>query len=93
MAHVEGLGEREGWEPMLVMRVNLVLEELALNVRDHGCVEGRRFDVVLSSGHEAVAIEFTDDGVAFDPLMEAPKPDLLSDADIRSLGGLGFTSS
>ena len=88
-----GMGEQEGWEPRLVMLVNRELEELALNARDHGCVEGRRFDVALSSEHEAVGIEFTDDGVAFDPLVEAPEPEVSSGAEMHSLGRLGLTSS
>ena len=36
------------------MRVNLVLEELALNVRDYGVVDGRRFDILIDSSPSSV---------------------------------------
>ena len=37
---VEELGEREGWPPDLVFRVNLALEELGINVMNYGHDEG-----------------------------------------------------
>ena len=71
------------------MRVNLVLEELALNVRDYGVVDGRRFDILIDSCPSSVRIDFADDGLRFDPTLEAPEPDVESGIDGRSEGGLG----
>ena len=71
------------------MRVNLVLEELALNVRDYGVVDGRRFDILIDSSPSSVKIDFADDGLRFDPTVEAPEPDIESGIDSRSEGGLG----
>ena len=82
-------GEDHGWDDFLVMKVNLMLEELVLNVRDHGEVLGRRFDVEIDSNPGLVSLDFSDDGVRFDPTTEAPAPDLLSGLDDRPEGGLG----
>ena len=87
---VEGYGRAEGWGPVFVMKVNLLLEELVLNVRDHGQVAGRRFDVEISSGSSEVRLDFSDDGVAFDPTRDAPSPDLDSGLQERRVGGLGI---
>ena len=87
---IEQVGSRNGWDRNLVTRVNLVLEELVLNVRDYGQVDGRRFDVSFdSSSPDRLLIEFVDDGVPFDPTLDAPEPDLISGLDDRHAGGLG----
>ena len=86
---VSEYGDASGWDALTVMKVNLVVEELVLNVRDHGEVAGRRFDVEIRSSDSRVRLDFRDDGVAFDPLLEAPAPDLCSGLDERRLGGLG----
>ena len=88
-SRIEEFGECQGWDGVLVMRVNLVLEELALNVRDYGVVDGRRFDILIDSCPSSVRIDFADDGLRFDPTVEAPEPDVESGIDGRSEGGLG----
>ena len=85
----EEFGESQGWDGVLMMRVNLVLEELALNVRDYGVVDGRRFDILIDSSPSSVRIDFSDDGLRFDPTVEAPEPDVESGIDSRPDGGLG----
>ena len=82
-------GDDNGWDEFMVMKVNLLLEELALNVQHHGQVSGRRFDVEIASAGGQVSVDFTDDGVPFDPMSDAPEPDLVSGAGERRLGGLG----
>ena len=66
-----------------------MLEELALNVRDYGVLDGRRFDILIDSSPSSVRIDFADDGLRFDPTVEAPEPDVESGIDSRSEGGLG----
>ena len=82
-------GDARGWDELTVMKVNLVVEELVLNVRDHGEVAGRRFDVAIHCSDSRVRLDFQDDGVPFDPFLEAPAPDLCSGLDERRMGGLG----
>ena len=90
VAAIEMLGEQDGWSGALTFRVSLVIDELAQNVVDyayrgaHGDVE-----VAVTSRDETVAIEIVDEGKAFDPLTEAPAPDLTSPIEDRPIGGLG----
>ena len=58
---IEEFGESQGWDDVLVMRVNLVLEELALNVRDYGVVDGRRFDILIDSSASSVRSIISED--------------------------------
>ena len=59
-SRIEEFGESQGWDGVLVMRVNLVLEELALNVRDYGVVDGRRVDILIDSSPSSVMIDSDD---------------------------------
>ena len=87
---VEDLARRENWPQDLEFRVNLVLEELGLNIMNHGHDGGDHdIDIVLTSEDDAVTIEIIDDGQPFDPLKDAPPPDLDSPIDDRRVGGLG----
>ena len=89
-AAVEDLGEKEGWSPDLVFRVNLALEELGLNIMNHGHDEGtHEIEIDLTSEADALTIEIKDDGKPFDPLRDAPEPDLDSPVGVRNPGGLG----
>ena len=78
------------WDDDLVMRVNLVLEELCLNVRSYGSVEGRRIHIEFASDPVRVGVQFVDGGLAFDPVADAPSPDLSSPLCERRAGGLGL---
>ena len=87
---VEDLARRESWPQDLEFRVNLVLEELGLNIMNHGHDGGDHdIEIVLTSEDDAVTIEIIDDGRPFDPLKDAPPPDLDSPIDDRRVGGLG----
>ncbi len=87
---IEGLGEQDDWPDDLVFRVNLVLEELILNVIDYG-TEGSDPDITLeiASESDTISIDLSDRGRPFDPLTEAPEPDLTSAVGERRVGGLG----
>ena len=91
VAAVEALGERDGWSGDLTFRVSLVIDELAQNAVDYSH-EDRSGDVEVevTSRHEDVIIEIADDGIPFDPLTEAPEPDLESSLEDRPVGGLGL---
>ena len=90
-AAVEDIGQRENWPAQFVFRVNLVLEELGLNIMNYGHEEGlHEFDITLTSDEDVLTIEITDDGRPFDPLSDAPEPDLDASVDDRKVGGLGL---
>ena len=90
-AAIEALGRQENWPPDLIFRVNLVLEELGLNIINHGHDEGlHEIEIALNSEAEALTIEITDDGKPFDPLNDAPLPNLTASLEDRPVGGLGI---
>jgi anti-sigma regulatory factor (Ser/Thr protein kinase) len=88
---VDGIARRENWSPDLVFRVNLVLEELAANINHHAHDDaGHEIEIVLNSERDRLTIEVIDDGRPFDPLEDAPKPDLTASLEERPVGGLGL---
>lgn len=89
-AAVEEFGDAEKWPPDLVFRINLVLEELGLNIINHGRTDDLgEIEITLTSGPESITIEIVDNGRPFDPLKDAPEPDLDSSVKDRAVGGLG----
>jgi len=90
-AAVEDFGAQEDWAPDLVFRVNLVLEELGMNIMNHGYDEGlHEFDITLVSEDDSLTIEIVDDGRPFDPLHDAKQPDVGAAIEDRPIGGLGI---
>lgn len=89
-AAVEEFGGAEKWPPQLVFRVNLVLEELGLNIINHGRTDDlHEIEITLTSEAGSLTIEIVDNGLPFDPLEDAPSPDLDSGVADRAVGGLG----
>ena len=89
---VDDLGHKEDWSNDLLFRVHLVLEELVLNIIDYGFDDGKEeheLEVVLISEDDNLTIEITDDGIPFDPLTDAKKPDVDAPLEDRPIGGLG----
>ena len=90
-AAVEALGRQDHWSSSLIFQVNLVLEELGLNIINHGHDDGlHEINIVLTSEAQVLTIEITDDGKPFDPLKDAPAPDLATTLEDRPVGGLGI---
>ena len=91
VAFVEEMAELGDWAPELVLRSNLILEELILNTLTHGRTSGLSdIEITLESGENAVAITLVDDGAAFDPLNDQVSPDTDLPLQERSIGGLGL---
>ena len=90
VAAIEELGEEDGWSGDLTFRISLVVDELAQNVVDYAYIDTPGdVEVAVTSRDESVVIEITDEGKPFDPLTEAPAPDLTSPIESRPIGGLG----
>ena len=88
---VEELAESEDWPPALTFRVNLVLEEFGINVINYAYEGGGRdFELTLLSEPDTLTIEFTDEGVPFNPLEDNPDPDTSAPIEERPIGGLGL---
>ena len=93
-AEVEAMGERENWPPALVLKANLVLEELTLNINNYGNYGNddgiRQIEITLNSELGRLIIEVVDDGSPFDPTIDATLPDTNAPIEDRSVGGLGL---
>ncbi len=90
-AAVEDLGQQEDWPPAFTFRVNLVLEELGINIINHGHDGGiHEFDITLVSDADTLTINISDDGRPFDPLHDAPAPNVAASLEDRAVGGLGI---
>ena len=89
---VEEFAQTANWSPDLAYQVILVLEELGANIVNYGCESNRTHEikVTLAWDSNALTVEITDDGRAFNPLSDAPGPDLEAVIEDRPIGGLGI---
>ena len=90
-AAIGEFSREQDWPPDIEFQVDLVLEELVLNVVNHGS-GGREGEIKIDlvSDEKAVTIQIIDDGRPFDPLTDAPEPDTESSIEDRAVGGLGI---
>ena len=88
---VEDLGQRNNWPSDFIFQVNLVLEEIGINIINHGSDNGlHEFEVTLTSDLKSLTIEIIDSGKPFNPLKDAPSPNLTAPLEERPIGGLGI---
>lgn len=87
---VEKFGFEQGWPPSLLFQTQLALEELVINVIDHGFRKsGQSLEVQILSSPESIQIDLTDDAWPFNPIADAGEPDLDAELEDRPVGGLG----
>ena len=87
---VAEFGAEHEWAADLLFHVQLVLDELATNVINHGYgAGGHDFQIMIESGPRAVRIEVVDEAQPFDPLQDAPLPTTDASLEERQVGGLG----
>ena len=91
-AAIEELAEEENWSPDVTFQIGLAVEELGVNIVNYGHDDDKAHEIsiVISSDDEAITIEIEDDGHAFNPLSDAPEPDLDAEVEDRTVGGLGI---
>lgn len=88
---VHEFAEDAGLPEDLEFQIKLILEEMALNVINYGNKGGTEpIDIRLTSTGETIVVEITDLGKPFDPLRDAPKPNLDLSLEERPIGGLGL---
>ena len=88
---IEDFGLEADWPLDLVFKVNLALEEIVINVMNYAHDGGlHEIEVNLTSDDTALTIEVVDDGRPFDPLHDAPEPDVDAELEDRHIGGLGI---
>ena len=91
-AAIEELAEEENWSPDVTFQIGLAIEELGVNIVNYGHDDDKAHEIkiMISSEDEAITIEIEDDGHAFNPLSDAPEPDLDAEVEDRTVGGLGI---
>ena len=90
-AAVSILSKAENWPPELLFQIQLVLEEIGTNIIKYGR-DGEtetEIQITLTSESKSLTMEIVDSGKPFDPLADAPAPDLDSEVQDRPIGGLG----
>ena len=93
-ATVSAAATREGWEESFAFKVNLVLEELAMNILSYGGETNRPspdIEIDMATRGDELVIEVSDDGRPFDPLRDAPPAPVIDEnTDIVPIGGMGL---
>ena len=87
-ASLEEFGRLARCSDNLTFKLHLLLEELALNAMTYGGAES--VQIIITTDAEVVTIEISDNGAAFDPLNDAPQPDVDAALEDRAIGGLGI---
>ena len=79
------------WNPSLLSRANLVVEELVVNSIEHGMMADEiNIRVSLASDDRRAYITIADNGKPFDIVRDAPSVDTTLPLEERSVGGLGL---
>ena len=88
---VERFSTQESLSGALPMNLNLVLDELITNTVSYALTDVAEpvLRLRLWCDGDMVVAEVEDNGAAFDPFVEAPRPDVEQGLDERPIGGLG----
>lgn len=88
---IEAHAAARGWPDDWAFKLNLALDELLVNIVNHGYEDLAEHEIriVLREEEGRLRAVVEDDGVAFDPFADAPAPDLAADLEARAVGGLG----
>lgn len=89
--HVQAELIRLGFDSQRLMKVNLAIEEITVNIINHAYGDGVRgnIDVSIEKTDSQVIIHIFDEGMPFNPL-EAKAPDVNASVAERPVGGLGI---
>ena len=88
---IEQFAASHSIEGEIPFRLNLVLDELVTNSVNYALPELAEplLRVRLTRTPHGVTAQLEDNGAAFDPFQDAPKPDTSQGLDERPIGGLG----
>lgn len=91
-AETERFAALKGWDPVVLQKTALVLEEAVSNVINHSRAPQAEsvISVEISDRHDSVRIDIRDSGPKFDPCVEAPCVDTALGVEDRRVGGLGI---
>ena len=93
---VDQIAEEYGLEMAFSFQLHLALDEAVSNVVNYAYGEQHGMPVIIEAEKSAdgdrslLVIRIIDNGVAFNPLDEAPEVDVTLSAEERQIGGLGI---
>jgi anti-sigma regulatory factor (Ser/Thr protein kinase) len=89
-ADIEEILMSQDFSAEAILDVQLALEEVIVNIINYG-YRGKAGNIAIrcEASPSQVSLEISDSGPAFNPL-SLPEPDVTSDIDERSVGGLGI---
>ncbi len=91
---IESQAEQQGWDMGTMYKVNLALEEVAINIISYGGQQGGpspNIWVNITPTHQEISIQVSDDGKPFNPLTDAPPPPVIDEASrFAPVGGFGL---
>ncbi|MCY4474520.1 MAG: ATP-binding protein [Chloroflexi bacterium] len=87
---IGSISEQGEWTPDLTYQIELIVEELCINVINHGEVDGTQpIRVEIESDVDFVKIEISDNGRAFDPTKDVATPSQITSIENSEIGGWG----
>ena len=91
LSAIEAFGARHGLPARAVFHLQLACDEMLTNIVSYGFPDGRSRDIRVSIWlkQDMIETEIVDNGVPFNPLLEA-EPDLTLPLEKREIGGLGI---
>ncbi len=89
---IEQFGEQVGLSMKVIYKIHLVLEELLTNAILYGYKDDldHKINISVQLKDNRVRIDIIDDGAPFNPIKEAPEPNLDGEVEERDIGGLGI---
>jgi anti-sigma regulatory factor (Ser/Thr protein kinase) len=90
-ADIENFGEQNDLDLAVAHAFNLCLDEVFTNIVSYAYEDDKVHEIILelNAVDQEISAVIRDDGRAYDPLTEAPPPDLDSPIEDRRIGGLG----
>ena len=85
----EALSSVNGAADAVSAPLHVIVDEVCSNIVRHSGTSGFAVDIAIEDDPGEVRVTFTDDGVAYDPLLHAD-PDTTLPVDKRPIGGLGI---
>ena len=88
---LENTAEEWGFQPMLTLNLNLVLEEAFTNVVNYAYTDQNKhlIEIIFEKDENILTIQIIDDGQPYDPTLRND-PDLTLPVEQREIGGLGI---
>ena len=88
---IESHGASRGWSMKWITNATLSLDELVTNTISYGYVDTDEHEIRITFTEQdgALTVVLEDDGIAFNPFLEAAVPDLDASVEERRIGGLG----